>query len=402
MKHVVLCVQNLSVPQDPRVWREAQALRAAGYRVSVICPLGPNRNRRERIDGVAIHRYRGPVDTTSRLGYLTETACALLCSALIVLRLHLTHRVAVVHAANPPDTYFLLGWLCRPLGIRFVYDQHDHCPELMVEKWGGSGMTVRLLRLLERLSLRSAHLVVTTNDSSRCSAIARVSLSEAAVVTVRNGPEALGDDMSAGPVLEDDGTIRIAYAGRMGREDGVDVLLKSVAEMEHRHPGRVLLDLIGTGEDVPRLHRQAAALGITNLVSWPGWLDSSAMRERLRRATVAVSPDLGNSFTRLSTMTKVSEYIALGLPVVAADIPENRVTAGDAAWYFPPGDVAALAAAVESLAHDPQERTELCARARRRAPQLLWVNSAERLTAAYRWLLEDGPALVGSQLAEAG
>jgi hypothetical protein len=43
----------------------------------------------------------------------------------------------------------------------------------------------------------------------------------------------------------------------------------------------------------------------------------------------------------------------------------------------------------------------LSARARRRAPLLLWTNSADRLLAAYHWLLEDGPPVLGSQLAEA-
>jgi glycosyltransferase involved in cell wall biosynthesis len=401
VKHVVLCVQNLSVPQDPRVWREARTLRRAGYHVSVVCPLGPNRLCHEVVDGVSIHRYRAPVDTTTKAGYLAETACALIMSATLILRLHLRRRVAVVHAANPPDTYFLLGWLLRPLGIRFVYDQHDHCPELMQEKWRGSAAAVRLMRLLERLSLRTAHLVVTTNDTSRRIAMARASLPDAAVVTVRNGPEKTGGGHAA-PPASSEGGIRIAYAGRMGSEDGVDVLLRAVAALDRAHPGRIRLDLIGTGEDVPRLRAEAAALGIMDLVDWPGWLAALELSDRLHSASVAVSPDLANAFTRLSTMTKVSEYIAHGLAVVAADLPENRVTAGDAAHYFAPGDVASLTAAIEALLLHPEERAELSTLARQRAPLLAWTNSAERLIAAYRWLLDGGPPVQGSQLAETG
>lgn len=401
MKHVVLCVQNLSAPQDPRVWREAKTLRASGYRVSVVCPLGPNRQRNEELDGISIHRYRAPVDTTTTLGYLAETTWTLVRSAMLVLRIHLRHPVAVLHAANPPDTYFLLGWLLRPLGIRFVYDQHDHCPELMAEKWGGSPLAVRLLRALERLSLRSAHLVVTANDSSRLSAIRRASRAEASVVTVRNGPDPPTGHSPASPA-EDDGTVRITYAGRMGREDGIDILLAAAAELDARHPRRIHLDLVGTGEDVPRLRRTAAALGIADIVSWPGWLDAAALRQRLPRASLAVSPDLGNSFTRLTTMSKVSEYIVAGLPVIAGDLPENRVTAGDAARYFPPGDIAGLTAALEALVLDPAERARMRKRAQLRASKLLWADSAERLTAAYLWLFHDGPPVLGSQLADVG
>jgi glycosyltransferase involved in cell wall biosynthesis len=400
MTHVVLCVQNLSVPQDPRVWREATTLRRAGYQVSVVCPLGPNRRGHEEVDGVSIHRYRAPVDTTTTAGYVAETVCALVLSTALVLRLHARRRVAVVHAANPPDTYFLLGWLLRPLGIRFVYDQHDHCPELMEEKWHGSPAAVRLMRVLERLSLRSAHLVVTANDSSRSIAIARAALPEAGVVTVRNGPETTPAGHAASP-MRGPAVVRIAYAGRMGTEDGVDVLLKAVAALDRVHPGQIRLDLIGTGEDVPRLRAKAAELGIANLVDWPGWLAAPELAERLSRATIAVSPDLDNAFTRLSTMSKVSEYIASGLAVVAADIPENRVTAADAARYFAAGDVVSLTAAIDSLVLHPEERDALSACARRRAPLLVWAKSAERLLAAYRWLLDGGPPVQGSQLAEA-
>ena len=39
-KRVLIIVENLTVPLDRRVWQEAQALRDAGYTVSVICPKG--------------------------------------------------------------------------------------------------------------------------------------------------------------------------------------------------------------------------------------------------------------------------------------------------------------------------------------------------------------------------
>ena len=52
--HVLILVENLSVPFDRRVWQESRALSDAGFRVTVICPTGLNRDRalEEIIDGV--------------------------------------------------------------------------------------------------------------------------------------------------------------------------------------------------------------------------------------------------------------------------------------------------------------------------------------------------------------
>ena len=86
-------------------------------------------------------------------------------------------------------------------------------------------------------------------------------------------------------------------------------------------------------------------------------------------------------------MMKVADYLSLGLACLAADLPETRVAGGDAVVYFRPGDPADLAARLESLLERPDLVEEMRTRARRRAPQLLWHWSAERLVASYDRLL---------------
>ena len=62
-RKVLFLVENLPSPFDRRVWQEATALNAAGYTVSIICPTGKGCERHfEEIDGIAIHRYRLPVE----------------------------------------------------------------------------------------------------------------------------------------------------------------------------------------------------------------------------------------------------------------------------------------------------------------------------------------------------
>ncbi len=405
MSRVVLCSQNLTVPEDPRVWREARTLAGAGHAVSVISPGASGRARREVLEGVEILRYPTLPVPDGLLGQALETANALWWTVLYALWLTVSgSRIDVLHAANPPDTFFLAALVLRPFGTRFVFDQHDACPELLLARSGARRIQDRLLRLLEAASYRTAHAVIAPNNSYRRLAIDRGGVDEDAVVVVRSGPEevravapATGAPDETSDGREDDRLV-VAFAGVMGPQDGVEVLVDAAAIVLARHPDALTVDLIGAGTAVDGLRRQADAAGIGAAVRFPGWLRGDAFLQRLGEATVAVSPDGDDAFTRVSTMTKVGDYLGLGIPAVVADLPENRVTAGDAALYFTPGDAGALAAALERLISEPHLRTELRQRALARAPALTWEHGARRLVTAYEWLLEGGPPVPGEQV----
>ncbi len=189
----------------------------------------------------------------------------------------------------------------------------------------------------------------------------------------------------------------VVYAGVMGSQDTVEVLVDAFAQVVQRRPGSARLVLVGWGDAVPALQRLVAEHGIADAVTWTGWVPRDEVHEQLRTATVGVSPDVDDPYTRLCTMIKVSEYLAAGLPAIVADLPENRATAGDAAVYFRAGDPADLAARLDEVLFDPDRRAELAAAAARRAPALLWDRSAARLLAAYHHLLDGTPAVEGDQ-----
>jgi glycosyltransferase involved in cell wall biosynthesis len=261
-----------------------------------------------------------------------------------------------------------------------VFDQHDVCPELFAAKGGGSRWFDRSLRLLERLSYRTADLIVAPNESYRRRALDARRRRGADVVVVRSGP----DTVEPGSGDRPDGPAVVVYAGAMDTQDGTHLLIEAAGEILRRRPDAIVVELIGAGDAVEQLRARAEELGIDDRVSWTGWLTGEAFRDRLKRATIAVSADEETPFTLLSTMTKVTDYLGAGVATVAADLPENRATAADAAVFYPPGDVGALARAIEGLVDDDETRRALAARARTRARQLLWEHSRERLLDGYR------------------
>ena len=214
-----------------------------------------------------------------------------------------------------------------------------------------------------------------------------------AAVVVRSGP-----DRVVPPGSTPDGVpLRVVFAGTMGAQDRVDVLLDAVEEVLRRSPGSIRLDLFGEGGEVSALRTRVDRLGIGAAVRWHGWVPAARLSEELTSMSVGVSLDNDDEFNRRSTMLKVGEYLAHGLATVISDLPENRVTAGDAALYFRAADHHELAKQLELLAHDPGLLAEYRERAIVRAPDLLWEHSAPRLIAAYRWLLDGGAAVTGDQ-----
>ena len=92
-------------------------------------------------------------------------------------------------------------------------------------------------------------------------------------------------------------------------------------------------------------------------------------------------------------MNKVIEYMYFGLPVVAFDLHETRVSAGDAGTYAEPNSELALALAISDLLDAPDRRTAMSACGKARVRDFLaWDYSEPPLLAAYAQTLAPATA----------
>jgi hypothetical protein len=122
---ILIIVQNLPVPFDRRVWLESQALTAAGYDVTVVCPQGKGDPKYEVVEGVTLLKYRPYAPGGGALGFVMEYAYSFIATAMLVLW---ARRKAfdALQACNPPDIFWPIAWwLRRRDGSRFVFDHHD-------------------------------------------------------------------------------------------------------------------------------------------------------------------------------------------------------------------------------------------------------------------------------------
>jgi glycosyltransferase involved in cell wall biosynthesis len=360
---ILIIVQNLPVPFDRRVWLECTALTAAGYDVTVICPRGKNDPSHQILDGVTLLKYRPYAPGGGAAGFVVEYAYSFLATARLVLRARREGRFDVLQACNPPDIFWPIArWLRRRDASRFVFDHHDLCPELYDSRFPqGRPLPRRGLVALERATFRSADHVVSTNASYAEIALRRGQKRPADVTVVRTGPDPERLRRQArDPVLRRGRSHLVAYIGVMGPQDGVDLAVRAAAHIVHDLDRQdVSFTFMGAGDCYDEIVALRDTLGLQDYLELPGRVPDETVIDVLSTADVGLSPDPKNPLNDVSTMNKTLEYMAFGIPVVAFDLKETRVSANGAGSYVPSGDVAAYAREIVALLDDDDKREDM-------------------------------------------
>ncbi len=415
-RQIVILLENFTYPADTRVRNEAESLAAAGHRVTVLAPRGPQQASHERLHGVDIRRYRTVWAGRSPWSYALEYGIAHL--QLVSRSLAALLRGAdTLHLNGPPDTLAFAGLLARLLGHNVVYDMHDSGPELFRAKFGGarldettpteatpgeaafngagSGATTTPQRLSSTLAssllsramlaaqiaaLRCAHQVIVTNETQRELAIARGARSPSDVTVVRNGPRiAEFPEPSPGTPGELPAP-KLIYVGTLDVQDGV----LDLPELLRAPPlAAAHLTIVGEGPAREELHARCRQAGVESRVTFTGHVPHQRVSALIADADIGIDPAPGTELNHGSTMIKVAEYMGAGRPLVAYDLRETRRTAGDAALYAPCGQPPAFVDRILTLARDGELRLRLGRLARARALELTWDRSEEALRTVY-------------------
>jgi glycosyltransferase involved in cell wall biosynthesis len=395
-KHVTILVANLPAERDRRVIRESLTLESAGFQVTVIAPRGDKSlkvlpgSRNTRLRPYPVYVLGGGF-----LSFAVEFLWSFTCIALLLAKEVLSGRAQAVQVCNPPDVYWPLAIAFRLLRRPWVFDHHDLSPEVYATRSNGrpNKYVFGLLVFFERMTLRTASAVFATNESFRENALRRGIPAER-IAVVRNGPRR--DEIApvtAAPASN--GLHRLVYLGVLGPQDNVECAVLAAEELiKLRGRGDWRLTIAGDGETLGDLTKLVADRGLGDVVEFAGWLDSTAVDDLLRTATVGIQPDAPTKMNDLSTMAKTVEYLGRGVPVVAADLTETRRSAGDAAVYVRGGTPEEFAAAIHLLLDDPTKRASMREVALSRFDeQLSWEPQAARYLAMWDRLLKRTVAI---------
>lgn len=117
----------------------------------------------------------------------------------------------------------------------------------------------------------------------------------------------------------------VVYLGTLDPNRRIEILLEMLAYARVAIPN-ILLVLVGDTTDASHrewLKQEAVRLGVAELVVWTGWLESSIAWRYVRSAEVGLSPIPRGYLLDMGSPTKAVEYMALGLPVLVNDNPDQ-------------------------------------------------------------------------------
>ena len=386
-KKILIIVENLPVPFDSRVWKEACALRDAGYQVTVLCPRGKGYTQGyELLEGVYVYRHPMPAEGNSPLGYLWEYGWALFWEFLYTFWIFLTRGFQVIQGCNPPDNIFLIALPYKLFGVKYIFDHHDANPELYHSKYERKDFFYNTQIWLEKLTFRCADVSMATNESYKALAVSRGGLAPEDVFVVRNGPDLDTFKLvPAQPALKYGKAYLVGYVGTMSIQEGLDILLDVAVSLKKRGRTDVHFTCVGGGPGLAGLRAMVKEKNLEDSVNFTGRVPDKELLEVLSTADVCVNPDKPCEMNDISTMIKIMEYMALGKPIVQFDLREGRYSAGEAALYSDNHDlVTAFANKILWLLEHPDEGRRMGEFGRKRVEgQLAWEYSVGNLLAAY-------------------
>ncbi len=396
---ILILIENEPYPFDQRVLKQATALKEAGYKVTVICPRGSayDTKRHEVIDDVSVYRYRDLKAGSGILPYALEFLYAIFMMTFLSIVALFREGFDVIQLCNPPDLLFVVALPYKVIGKKIIFDHHDLSPELYLAKENGKpgGIVHKTLLLLEKISLKTADVVISTNESYKTTAVSRGGVDADRVFVVRNGPDLNRiRKVTPNPDLKKGKQHLIFYVGVIGQQDGVDYLLRSISNLLHARKRRDFqVVIMGRGTELDKLKAYARELEIDGAVTFTGRVPDSELAEALSTADVCVCPDPKTDMNNLSTMVKTMEYMALGKPIVAFDLKETKVSAGDSALYAVANDEEDFAEKIARLLDSPELRQKMGRIGKERIDNALsWEYSKKHLYAAYETALEKARA----------
>jgi len=372
---------EIGAPQA-RLSELARAWAADGDNVTVLTgmpnhPTGviPSAYRRrlrvfERIDGYDIVRtwlYATPNEEFIKktIGHLSFMVTS------VLLGLWRTGAADVVVVSSPTFFSIFGAWAISKLKrAPLVIDVRDLWPAIFVEL--GVLTNRQLVGLLERLELWAygqAAEVVVVSEGFRQDLIRR-GVPAQKVTTIRNGADldrfTPGGDSGPGRrrLRVTEGEILALYLGAHGLSHGLDTVLEAAAIVTDAPGVSVRIALVGEGAKRSALLAQADRLGVMNITMHPG-VPRDEVPGLLAAADICLVPLRDVPLFSTFIPSKIFEYFAAGKAVIGALRGEAAEILRDGgALVVEPGDPAALARAIATLAGDPDRRTAMGAEAR--------------------------------------
>ncbi len=345
---------------DNRVRRYAEALVRRGDQVDAIALAREGQPAFEVIRGVRVFRIQKRViDETGPFSYLIKLLLFFLRSAWFLAVRHFREPYDLIHVHSVPDFEVFATIVPRLLGTRVILDIHDIVPEFYASKFKvpEQSLVFRALVMLERLSIAYSNHVIIANhlwydkltqrsvQPKKCTAI--INYPDPAIFSRRGGPARTGNEFI------------LCYPGTLSWHQGLDIAVEAVGLLKSDIP-ELRLQLIGDGPERENLKRLIRERGLEDRISLTGLIPMEKVAEIMSRIDLGVVPKRADSFGNEAFSTKIMEFMAMNVPVLASRTRIDEYYFNERiVQFFQSGNARDLADKISMLYEDSNRRAEL-------------------------------------------
>ena len=386
-KHVCI-VRQECFPAEAHLKKNVDALTDAGFRVDIVCLREVGAGAREEYRGGTIYRLPLTHRRGGTLRYLFEYGAFFLMAALFLAYRSVRQRYDIVEVYNMPDFLVFAALPAKLLGSKIVLYLFELMPEHSQEAFTRTPdhPLIRLMRWLERRSVRFAHRVIVVSSFQDELVTARSSPRVRPTVILNVPDEELFDGKAAADSVEPSETFRVITHGSILRRYGIESLIRAVPYLRQEVPN-LHVEILGQGEYRETLEQLAADLGVRDEVSF---LDSVPIEDV---PAIIGGADVGIVTIPLPWLlpNKLFEYVAMATPVVASASPSlTGIFDSEAIAYFWPDDERDLARRIVEIYEDPERACLMAAQAKKQFERCGWETMKRRYIAVHDGLLPAG------------
>jgi glycosyltransferase involved in cell wall biosynthesis len=392
----IVAVLYSSYPSDPRPRRAAEALAREGATVEVICLRETDdQPLHEVFNGVHVIRVPLKRRRAGKMSYLVQYGVFILLAGAILTRRTIQQRFDLVHVHNMPDVLVFSALIPKLFGARIILDLHDPMPELMMSIFGlrEKSYAVRLLKMLEKLSLRFADAAVTVNEACR-KILASRSCGPEKITVVMNSPDEeifRFREPSTPAVVHPDISkpFIVMYHGSLVERHGLDLAVQALIKVRNSIPSAELRIFGHSTPFLEQVLQSVDGLGLTNeAIRYLGPKNLEQIAFAISECDVGVIPNRKSIFTQLNTPTRIFEFLSQGKPVIVPRAPGILDYFGpEELVLFELGDAEDLAAKIEYVFWHQADLSLMVERAQRVYQTHKWSTERTRFLSLVEALL---------------
>jgi glycosyltransferase involved in cell wall biosynthesis len=343
---------------DNRVRRYAETLVKRGDQVDAIVLRREGQSAFEIIAGVRVYRIQKRVrDESGPFSYLIKLLLFFLRSAYLLTAQHLRKRYDIIHVHSVPDFQVFATLIPRLMGANVILDIHDIVPEFYASKFKVSerSLVFRLLLLMEKLSIAySSHVIIANHlwymkliersvQPAKCTAI--INYPDLSIFASHPRKTAINDDFV------------LCYPGTLNWHQGVDIAINAMVLLRDKAANLKFL-IIGDGPDREKLKAMVNQLQMQDRVTILGLIPIEQVSETLTTVDLGIVPKRKDSFGNEAFSTKIMEFMAMGVPVIASNTRiDQHYFNDDLVQFFESDSAQDLAAKILELMNDSAKRT---------------------------------------------